>query len=103
MTTGSVAINRLVLWHVPCVHDNRFAIDGSSAGIGLALALVTAATRATPAVLKAAAGVTIIRNGRVCHMLVIITGLGGKNRMVCRERGEGTGETVRVHVQGWQP
>lgn len=76
MTPGSVAIDRLVLRHVPCVHDNRFPINGSSAGICLALALVTAATRTTPAVLKSAAGVTIIGNGRVCHMLVIITGDG---------------------------
>lgn len=74
MTSGSVAIHRLVLWHIPCVHDNGFPINCSSAGVGLALALVTAATCTTSAVLKSAAGVTIIGNGGVCHKLVIITG-----------------------------
>lgn len=79
MTPGSVTIDRLVLWHIPCIHYNRLAINSSSSGIGLTLALVTAATRATPAVLKSAAGVTIIGNGRVCHMLVNITRLRVKN------------------------
>lgn len=75
MTTGSVSVDRLVLGHVPCVHDDRLAINSASAGIGLTLALVPAATRATAAVLKSAAGVTIVGNSRVCHLLVTIAGL----------------------------
>lgn len=52
MASDSVAVNRLVLWHIPCVHYNRLAVNSASAGIGLALALVPAATSATAAILK---------------------------------------------------
>lgn len=65
MTPGSVAIDRLVLWHIPCVHNYCFAIDGASPGISLTLALVPAAAGAASAVLKSTAGVTIIGNGGV--------------------------------------
>lgn len=54
MASGSVAVNRLVLWHIPCVHDNRLAINSASAGIGLALALVSAATSAAATILQSA-------------------------------------------------
>lgn len=70
VTSGSVAIDGLILWHIPCIHDDCFAIDGTSPGICLTLALVPAAARAAATVLKPTAGVTIIGNGGVCHMLV---------------------------------
>lgn len=54
MASGSVTVNRLVLWHIPCVHDNRLPVNSASAGIGLALALVPAATSATATILKSA-------------------------------------------------
>lgn len=65
VTPGRVAIDRLVLGHVPCVHNHCFAIDGTSPGISLTLALVPAAASAASAVLKSTAGVTIVGNGGV--------------------------------------
>lgn len=75
MTPGSVAIDGLVLWHVPSVHHYCLAIDSASAGISLTLALVSAAARSTSTVLKSTTGVTIIGNSGVCHVLVIIARL----------------------------
>lgn len=72
VTSGSVAINGLILWHVPCIHYDCLSIDSTSASISLTLALIPAAASAGSAVLKSAAGVTIIGNSWVCVVLVTI-------------------------------
>ena len=72
VAASGVAIDGLVLRHIPCVHDYGFSINSTSSSISLALALVPAASCTAAGVLKSAIGVTIIGNGGVCYMLVII-------------------------------
>lgn len=93
MPSGSVPINRLVLWHIPCVHDDCLAVNSTSARIGLALALVPATTSPATTVLKTAAGVTIIGNRRVCDVLV-----AGSSSEDGRPMNGCSG-----YIQGWQP
>lgn len=104
MTPSSVAIDRLVLWHIPRVHDYRLAINSASSSISLALALVSTAACAAAGVLKSAAGVTVIGDGGVCHLLVIITGFEGVSS-TCSTRTENRRPAMQwsIYVQGWQP